>query len=73
MNKRLCKKLKGRVGGHHPAWYVRRLRKDLNTNPPGWITFVSAAKSNYNNVLCQAVYKAFGRKAANEFADTLGW
>jgi len=73
MNKRLRKKLEGRVGGHHPAWFVRRLRKDLNANPPGFQEFCGAHKWNYNECLVCTVYRTHGNKAANEFMDTLGW
>lgn len=73
MRKRLRKKLSGRVGGHQPGWFVRRLRKSLRANPPGFQGFCSAHKWNYNDILCEAVYKADGRKAAIRFADTLGW
>lgn len=72
MNKRLRKKLDGRVGGHHSGWFARRVRRDLNAYPPGIGEFYNLDSDNYNELLCYAVYKREGTRVADELADWLG-
>jgi hypothetical protein len=64
-----------KIAGHHWGWWVRQLRRNWDFQLDKKMdNFVEAThKNGFNLLLVEAVRKMHGRRAAEDFADTLSW